>query len=192
MGDPTVIGDYPEAMDNYDLVPTGLIKLIKDGFNSGVDAAGEEIGEPTHFYVGAALNLTPSDPAQEIKVLRKKIDSGADFFLTQPVFQPEEAQSFIKLCQDELAFDKPILMGVLPLYGARHARFLHNEVPGISISDNVLDDLEMAGDDGSAVGIQLACELVETMKPHVQGIYIMPPFGRYEMAAEMIEKVKVV
>jgi homocysteine S-methyltransferase len=192
MGDPTVIGDYPEAMDNYDLVPTGLIKLIKDGFNSGVDAAGEEIGEPTHFYVGAALNLTPSDPAQEIKVLRKKIDSGADFFLTQPVFQPEEAQSFIKLCQDELAFDKPILMGVLPLYGARHARFLHNEVPGISISDNVLDDLEMAGDDGSAVGIQLACELVETMKPHVQGIYIMPPFGRYEMAAEIIEKVKVV
>lgn len=192
MGDPTEIGDYPEAMDNYDLVPTGLIKLIQEGFNAGVDAAGEEIGEPTHFFVGAALNLTPKDAEREIKVLRKKLVNGADFFLTQPVFQPDEARAFLAQCRDEIeGFDQPVLMGVLPLYGARHARFLHNEVPGIHIAESVLDQLEAAGDEGTKLGIQHAVELVEGLKDVTQGIYIMPPFGRYEMAAEIIENVKV-
>ena len=80
MGDPTAVGDYPEAMDNYDLVPSGLIKLIKQGFNEGVDHSGTSIGQPTNFFVGAALNLCAPEPEQEIKNLRRKIRAGADFF----------------------------------------------------------------------------------------------------------------
>ena len=95
MGDPTEIGDYPEAMDNYDLAPSGLVKLVKQGFNTGVDHAGMEIGEPTNFFVGSALNLTPKDVVREIKVLRRKIKNGADFLLTQPVYEPEKARKFL-------------------------------------------------------------------------------------------------
>ena len=80
MGDPTAVGDYPEAMDNYDLVPSGLIKLIKQGFNEGVDHSGTSIGQPTNFFVGAALNFCAPEPEQEIKNLRRKIRAGADFF----------------------------------------------------------------------------------------------------------------
>ncbi len=94
MGDPTSIGDYPEAMDNYDLVPSGLIKLIKQGFNMGVDHSGTSIGQPTSFFVGAALNLCPPEPEQEIKNLHRKIKAGADFFLTQPIYEPEKASPF--------------------------------------------------------------------------------------------------
>ena len=79
MGDPTAIGDYPDAMDNYDLVPSGLIKLIKQNFNAGLDHAGVDIGQPTSFFVGGALNLTPQDAEQEIKNLRRKLKAGADF-----------------------------------------------------------------------------------------------------------------
>ena len=90
MGDPTSIGDYPEAMDNYDLVPSGLIKLIKQGFNAGVDHSGTSIGQPTNFFVGAALNLCPPDLESEIKNLHRKIQAGADFFLTQPIYRGED------------------------------------------------------------------------------------------------------
>jgi len=92
MGDPTAIGDYPEAMDNYDLVPSGLIKLIKQGFNVGVDHSGASIGQPTNFFVGAALNLVPPDPDTEIKNLQRKLKAGADFFLTQPIYRAEDGE----------------------------------------------------------------------------------------------------
>ncbi len=87
MGDPTAIGDYPDAMDNFDLVPSGLIKLIKQNFNAGVDHAGTDIGQPTSFFVGCALNLLPANPEVEIKNLGRKLRSGADFILTQPVYE---------------------------------------------------------------------------------------------------------
>jgi 5,10-methylenetetrahydrofolate reductase len=96
MGDPTRIGDYPEAMDSYDIVPTGLIQLIKKQFNSGVDMSGRAIDRPTQFTVGCALNLTPKDPERELRLLRKKIRNGADFALTQPIFDPPAAQEFLR------------------------------------------------------------------------------------------------
>ncbi|MGD8455332.1 MAG: bifunctional homocysteine S-methyltransferase/methylenetetrahydrofolate reductase [Anaerolineales bacterium] len=190
MGDPTEIGDYPEAMDNYDLSPSGLIKLIKKGFNVGVDHAGMEIGEPTNFFIGCALNLNPKDPQREIKVLRRKLKNGADFFLTQPVYEPEIAQRFISLYEEEHGrFDKPILVGVLPLYSVRHARFLHNEVPGISISKEMFARLEKAGKDAPQEGIKIAGEIIEQLKSWAQGVYLMPAFSRFEIAAEIIEVI---
>jgi homocysteine S-methyltransferase len=191
MGDPTEIGDYPEAMDNYDLSPTGLIKLIKEGFNVGVDHAGVEIGEPTNFFVGCALNMNPKDPQREIKVLRRKLRNGADFFLTQPVYEPQKAQDFLSLYEEEHgSFDKPILVGVLPLYSTRHARFLHNEVPGISISGEIFTRLEEVGEKAAEEGIKIACELIQQLKPWAQGVYLMPAFNRFDIVAEVIEGVE--
>jgi methionine synthase I (cobalamin-dependent)/5,10-methylenetetrahydrofolate reductase len=189
MGDPTAIGDYPDAMDNYDLVPSGLIKLIKQGFNTGVDHSGSNIGQPTSFFVGGALNLIPADPETEIKNLRRKLRSGVDFLLTQPIFDAAPAGSFLKRCQDELGDLPPVLVGYLPLANARHATFLHHEVPGINIPENILARMEKFPDDGPKVGIEITVELIRQTKSFSQGAYLMPAFGRYDYIADIIEKI---
>jgi homocysteine S-methyltransferase len=191
MGDPTSIGDYPEAMDNYDLVPSGLIKLIKQGFNTGLDHSGTSIGQPTAFFVGSALNLNPSDPEKEIKNLYRKVKSGADFFLTQPIYRPEDGPALLKKYELEHGkLNKPILAGILPLVSLKHATFLNNEVPGISIPVEILTRLEQAGDRAAQVGVETTVELVRQIKTWAQGIYIMPQFHRYDLVAEIIEAVK--
>ena len=190
MGDPTAIGDYPDASDSYDLVPTGLIRLIKEEFNTGVDHSGGQIGQPTTFFVGAALNLCPKNPVREIKVLRKKIESGADFFLTQPVFDVAKAHQFLEMYQNQFGpIDVPILAGILPLVTDRHARFLHNEVPGIIIPDHIQQRIAGAGEDAIIEGVEIAVELVLDLKPDYQGIYFMPAFNRYDMIAEILNRI---
>jgi homocysteine S-methyltransferase len=191
MGDPTSIGDYPEAMDNYDLVPSGLIKLIKGGFNAGVDHSGTSIGQPTAFFVGAALNLCPADPEREIKNLHRKVLNGADFFLTQPIYRPDDGPKLLEQYKAvHGALNRPILTGILPLVSKRHATFLHNEVPGVFIPDEFIQRIEATGEGGARVGVELAVELIEEIKGWAQGIYMMPQFHRYDMAAEIIEAVK--
>ncbi|MCX6079052.1 MAG: bifunctional homocysteine S-methyltransferase/methylenetetrahydrofolate reductase [Chloroflexi bacterium] len=191
MGDPTSIGDYPEAADNFDIVPSGLIKLIKEGFNTGIDHSGTSIGQPTSFFVGSALNLCPQDFAVEIKNLRRKLKSGADFFLTQPIFDPQLAESFLKHYASEYGpLERPVLVGILPLFSTRHVNFLHHEVPGVSIPEPIRIRMTNAGDDGVREGIRITTELVEQIKAWAQGIYIMPQFNRYDVAAEMIDAVK--
>ena len=193
MGDPTSIGDYPEAMDNYDLVPSGLIKLIKQGFNEGVDHSGTSIGQPTNFFVGAALNLCPPDIENEIKNLHRKIRAGADFFLTQPIYRPDDGPKLIQAYEARYGkLNKPILAGVLPLVSAKHADFLHHEVPGVFIPDEALKRIASASDaeSGAKVGIELSVELIGQIKSWASGIYIMPQFHRYDMVAEIIEAVK--
>jgi len=191
MGDPTSIGDYPEAMDNYDLVPSGLIKLIKQGFNAGMDHSGTSIGQPTNFFVGAALNLCPKDMDTEVKNLHRKIKAGADFFLTQPIYHMDDGPKLIEAYESAHGkFDKPILAGILPLVSGKHANFLHHEVPGIFIPDEARAKIESAGEDGAKVGVELAVELIQNIKSWASGIYIMPQFHRYDMVAEIIEAVK--
>ena len=191
MGDPTAIGDYPEAMDNYDLVPSGLIKLIKQGFNEGIDHSGTSIGQPTNFFVGAALNLCPPDMDNEIKNLHRKVKAGADFFLTQPVYRPEDGPKLLEAYEAKHGkLDKPILAGILPIVSQKHATFLHNEIPGISIPEEIHKRIEAAGDDGVKAGVEIAVELVEQLKAWAGGVYIMPQFHKYDMIAEIIEKIK--
>ncbi|MEX1071980.1 MAG: bifunctional homocysteine S-methyltransferase/methylenetetrahydrofolate reductase [Anaerolineales bacterium] len=191
MGDPTAIGDYPEAMDNYDLAPTGLIKLVKQRFNVGLDHSGSEIGQPTSFHVGAALNLAPPDAGRETQLLKRKLVNGADFFLTQPVYDPDAAKAFLdNYVNANGGVDKPLLVGILPLFGTRHANFLHNEVPGISIPDQIRARIEAAGDKAAQEGVKIAVELIEQIRPWAQGIYLMPAFNRYDLASEIIEAVK--
>lgn len=192
MGDPTAIGDYPNAADNYDVVPSGLIKLIKQGFNTGVDHAGSDIGQPTTFFAGTALNLAPPDPENEIKNLKRKLKAGADFILTQPIYDPPAAHCFLQQVEEALGqpMPVPVLVGILPLANSRHTAFLHNEVPGVNIPEPIRSRIDAAGEKASAEGIKIAIELVEQMRPLVQGVYLMPPFNRFDAAAEIIEAVK--
>ena len=191
MGDPTAVGDYPEAMDNYDLVPSGLIKLIKQGFNEGVDHSGTSIGQPTNFFVGAALNLCAPEPEQEIKNLRRKIRAGADFFLTQPIYRPEDGSGFLSVYEKKHGkLEKPVLVGILPLVSLKHANFLNHEVPGISIPDKIIQRMENAGEHAAEEGVRIAVELIEQIKSWAHGVYIMPQFNRFDLIAEIIDKIK--
>ena len=187
MGDPTRIGDYPEATDTFDIVPTGLIQLIKQHFNQGVDKAGKSIHQPTNFVAGCALNLTPNDRERELKLLRKKVLSGADFALTQPVFEATAVPLFIADYEARYGESMiPIIAGVKPLYNARNAEFLHNEVPGIDIPPAMRERMQTA-DNPQLEGVKIAQEIVVGIRPFVQGIYMMPAFNRYDLVADVLD-----
>ncbi len=188
MGDPTKIGDYPEAFDTHDVVPTSLMSLIHERFNCGEDYAGNSLGRSTNFTVAAALNLAPVEMEKELKLTRKKIESGADFFLTQPVFEPQKIEEFRRAYEGFYSepLEKPLVVGLLPLYTPRHAEFLHNEVPGIIIPDALRQRMHTTSN-SEAEGIQIAQELLLEIKNLAQGAYLMPPFGRYYLAAEVVD-----
>ncbi len=187
MGDPTSIGDYPQASDHHDIVPTGLAQLIKSKLNQGLDSAGSSIGRPCAFVVGVAVNLTPADFDKEAGLLRKKIDSGADFALSQPVFDADKARAFIEHYQAKYGpLQLPILAGLLPLASVRHAEFLRNEVPGMFVPDALVERLQAAGKKTRAEGARIALETLAALRSIISGVYIIPAFGRYDVAASLI------
>ncbi len=191
MGDPTSIGDYPEAMDNYDLVPSGLIKLIKQSFNTGLDHSGADIGQPTRFFTGCALNLNPPNLEAEIQNLNRKIRAGADFILTQPIYNASLVTRFLDAFHASSgSLPIPLIVGLLPLASDRHAAFLQQEVPGIEIPLEVHEQMRVSGDGGAATGIELTVKLVSEIAPYTQGIYLMPAFSRYDHAAAIIERIQ--
>jgi homocysteine S-methyltransferase len=188
MGDPTVIGDYPDSFDTHDIVPTSLIRLIKQNLNQGTDQAGNSIGQPTSFEVGCALNVNALDVDREIELLRKKMDAGADFALTQPIFDPGVLEHFMRAYEQRYGtLTLPILAGILPLFGARHASFLHNEVPGIHIPEVIRQRIADAGDAAPHEGVRVAQELLMGVRGLAQGTYIMPAFGRYDLVAGVVD-----
>lgn len=191
MGDPPTIGDYPGATDTYDLVPSGLTRLIKQNFNRGIDQAGMAIGAPCSFTVGVALDLNPRDLAREVKTLHAKVEAGADYALTQPVFEPRAAREFLGRYREEYGSLKlPLLIGILPLVSSRHAEFLHNEVPGITLTDAVRERMRRAGNNANAEGLSIAEELWRELQDIARGVYLMPPFGRYDSCAALLAALK--
>lgn len=192
MGDPTRIGDYPDASDVYDVAPSGLIEVIKRGMNQGKDMAGHSIGKPSSFTVGCALNMAAEDIDREIRILKKKLAAGADFALGQAIFEPERIQRFHQRYAEleGKSLELPVLMAVMPLHSLKQARFLHNEVPGIIIPAAVLERIAAAGDAAAQVGVTIAKELLDEMAGMIQGAYIIPSLGNYEQAAEVIAHIK--
>ncbi len=190
MGDPPSVGDYPDAGDQHDIVPSGLVKLIKSSLNSGKDSAGISIGAGTSFHVGVAVNFYPPDWEHEIKTLHKKIMAGADFAVSQPIFDAEPVRIFLQRYRDQFgAIPIPIMGGVLPPASLRNAEFLHNELPGIRLPDWALDRMRQARD-GRTEGIKIAQEALAQLRELLQGVYVMPMFGRYDSAAEVIDGMK--
>jgi methionine synthase / methylenetetrahydrofolate reductase(NADPH) len=191
MGDLTEIGDYPDAMDNFDLVPSGLIKLIKQGFNLGVDHSGVEIGQPTSFFVGCALNLNSPEPERELRNLHRKIKAGADFILTQPIYDVSSAEDMLQVYRRTYGdLTTPILAGVLPLFSWKHASYLQNEVPGIVIPPEILTRMQDAGENAPQEGLRIADQLTREMLHWAAGIYLIPAFNRFDLAAHLIEGIK--
>ena len=191
LGDPTRIGDFPDASDLNDVAPSRLIQVIKQGMNRGVDMAGNSIGKPSSFTVGCALNMGAEDTDREIRILRKKLAAGVDFALGQAVFELERIVHFRhryqELCGEDFAL--PVLMAVMPLRSLRQARYLHNEVPGIQIPADIMARMAAAGDEAPRAGLQIARELLDAMASLVQGAYIIPA-GDYELAAELVASIK--
>ena len=185
-GDPPSLGNYVHATAVYDVDSVGLIKIITQ-LNQGKDLAGNSIGTPTNLSIACALNLTVENRKTELGRLRAKLDAGAHFIMTQPIYQIEDLTDFLEEFGD---CPVPILAGIMPLNSFKHAEYLHNEVPGISIPQKIRDAMEKAGDDGAKVGVELAGELLKDVQKICQGTYLVPSFGRYDEMCQLINIIR--
>jgi len=179
-------GDYPNVTAVYDVDSPGLIRIIKQ-FNDGLDLSGKSIGHPARFLIGAALDMHPATLERELPRLERKLEAGVDFFMTQPIYEPEVLDAFE---QRVGRLPVPVLVGVLPLQSSRHAEFLHNEVPGITIPPWVRERMQAAGSAGREEGLRLARELLLGLLDRIDGAYLMPSFGRYEVVAALVRDVR--
>jgi methionine synthase / methylenetetrahydrofolate reductase(NADPH) len=185
-GDPPSVGNYAHATAVYDVDSVGLIKIISQ-LNQGTDIAGNSIGSPTKLSIGCALNPTAENRAQEKERFGKKLEAGAHFVMTQPIYQPSDLTDFL---DDFGNCPVPILVGIMPLHSFKHAEYLHNEVPGITIPEPVRRAMEKAGEEGAQVGLQLAEELMTEIRPICSGVYIVPSFGRYDDMCTLVQRMK--
>jgi homocysteine S-methyltransferase len=184
-GDPPRAGDYANATAVFDVDAIGLIEILRR-MNGGHDATGSAIGGPTFFNVGAVVNPTAEDLDREIDRFQRKVAAGARWVQTQPVYDLDVLGRFLARAGSPV----PVLVGVLPLHSSRHAEFLHNEVPGITIPDAVRARMREAGDHGLRAGIEMAQEIVAEICARFAGAYVMPSFGRFEAVAEVLDAVR--
>ncbi|HEY3189759.1 MAG TPA: bifunctional homocysteine S-methyltransferase/methylenetetrahydrofolate reductase [Solirubrobacteraceae bacterium] len=185
-GDPPRAGDYVNATAVFDVDAIGLLEVLRR-MNEGVDATGNGIGDPTAFFTGTALNPAADDPDREIERMRRKIEAGARWFQTQPVYDLGLLDRFLERAGGSPI---PVVVGVLPLHSFRHAEFLHNEVPGITIPEAVRARLREAGDRALRVGVDMARDLVRAIRERYSGAYLMPSFGRFEVVAEVLDALR--
>ena len=181
-GDPPRIGDYPSATGVWDVDSIGLIKILAR-LNQGYDWLGTSIGRPAAFTIACAVNPSADDLDREIDRFRQKIDAGADLAMSQPLYDRATLERFFERTGP---LPIPFLLGVLPLQSSRHAEFMHNEVPGISVPQALRDRMRRAGENGIAEGLDQSRELLDATRDLVQGVYLMPSFGRYEVVAELV------
>jgi homocysteine S-methyltransferase len=184
-GDPPRTGDYVNATAVFDVDGVGLIRIVT-GMNEGRDATGNSIGEPTAFCVGAALNPAAEEPALEMERFLAKVEAGARWVQTQPVYDLEVLERFFARTRPPV----PVLVGLLPLHSSRHAEFLHNEVPGITVPDAVRARMRSAGERGLRVGIETGQALLQDARRAHAGAYLMPSFGRFEVVAEVLDALR--
>jgi methionine synthase I (cobalamin-dependent)/5,10-methylenetetrahydrofolate reductase len=190
LGDPVTIGDVPGGSNNVDVTATGLLALITGEFNRGVAHGGASIGEPTAFFVGAAVAPNAEDLHRECRLLQRKVEAGAAFVLSQPMYEVDGFTRLLRTYEEVSgsSLGLPVLAGVLPLITSRHAEFLHNEVPGIVIPSKARDRLARAGEHAWREGLDMATELAASLREAgAAGLYVMPQLGRYDLAAELVE-----
>lgn len=187
-GDPAKVGDFPGATSVYDMASMDLMRLVKQ-LNEGMSFSGKDIGEKTAFSVGAAFNANARRIDREVKRLEMKVEAGADYFMSQPVYDPER---FKEIHEATKHLNVPIYMGIMPLVSSRNAEFLHYEVPGISLTDDVRERMARLDGDKEASareGIALSKYLLDAALPYFNGIYLITPFLRYELTAELTRYV---
>jgi methionine synthase I (cobalamin-dependent)/5,10-methylenetetrahydrofolate reductase len=186
-GDPPKLGDYPDATAVFDVDSIGLTNMVTR-LNNGLDVGGNPIGEPTAFYVGCGVNPGSPDLDREIARFEWKVDAGAQFCITQPVFDVEALLRFLERVRGVRI---PVIAGVWPLTSYRNAEFMNNEVPGVSVPDAILERMRRADtkDRARIEGVAIAQEALQALLPHVQGAQISAPFGRYQTALEVAQVI---
>ncbi len=184
-GDPPKMGPYPEATGVFDIDSIGLTNLVHR-LNHGLDPGGNAIGAPTAFVIGVGVNPVAVDPERELRRLAWKVDAGAEFAITQPVFDAAQFERFLRRIE---AFRIPVVAGIWPLVSLRNAEFLANEVPGVSVPTAVIARMRRAQERGKeaavAEGVAIARELLARIRPLVQGAQVSAPLGRVPVALEV-------
>ena len=184
-GDPPKLGDYPDATAVFDVDSIGLANMVAR-LNAGLDIGGQPIGHPTAFHIGVALNPGALNLDEELRRFAYKVEAGAEFAITQPVFDADEFRAFMARIQDHRL---PILAGIMPLESARHAEFMANEVPGVRVPDAVVERMRRADADGRAAdeGLAIAREMALAVRPLVQGVQISTAPRAIDMALGLID-----
>jgi homocysteine S-methyltransferase len=189
-GDPPAMGPYPDSTAVFDIDSIGLTNLVRR-LNQGLDPGGNPIGEPTRFVVGVALNQG-ADLERELERFAWKVEAGADFAVTQPVFDVAQLERFLGRVKAPI----PIIAGIWPLASLRNAEFLANEVPGVQVPQAVLERMRLAQEQGTAAaraeGVAIATEMIEAIKDLVQGVQVTAPAGRVGPALEVLANLKSV
>ena len=183
-GDPPKLGDYPHATPVFDVDSIGLVRILR-GLNHGLDLAGNPLGAALPFHIGVGANPAAADLEGEMGKFERKVQAGAQYCLTQPVYETRLLERFVK---DVRGYGIPVLAGVLPLVSSRNAEFLHNEVPGMSVPQPVRERLAAAPTRQRAreVGVSVARDMVAAARDLVAGVYVMPPFNRFDLAIRSV------
>ncbi len=191
-GDPPRVGDYPTGTGVWDVDSIGLVRILAR-LNRGEDEAGAPIGGPAGFTIACALDPTAEEPAREWDRLEEKLSAGAHLVMTQPLYDAAQVEAMLREARRRFGpggFPVPVLLGILPLQSSRHAEFLHHEVPGITIPDSTRAAMRGAGEAAAEVGLETALALLRDVGNEVAGTYVMPSFGRYEQAAELVRRLR--
>ena len=190
-GDPPKMGPYPDATAVFDIDSIGLTNLVTS-LNHGLDPGGNAIGEPTSFTVGVGVNPGAIDREHELKRFYWKVEAGAEYAITQPVFDADQLLDFVRELDDR-EIRIPIVAGIWPLVSARNAEFLANEVPGIDVPEPVVERMRRAQSRGKehalAEGIAIARELFEAVRAEVQGLQVSAPFGKVPFALQVFDGI---
>ena len=186
-GDPATMGDHAGATSVFDLHSLTLIKLLSD-MNSGINAIGNPIGSGTGFTIGAAFNPNTQNMNVQAERLRKKAANGARFAQSQPIYDPAILFAALEATRDCTI---PFLAGIMPLVSERNAEYLNNEVPGITVPAAVRARMKgLDKEAGVEEGLTIAKEFIDATMPAVGGYYLIPPFGKYELAVRLIEHIQ--
>jgi homocysteine S-methyltransferase len=181
-GDPPAMGPYPDTTAVFDIDSIGLTNVVH-GLNRGIDPGGSSIGVPTEFVIGVAANQGAVDRDREVRRFAYKVEAGADFAVTQPVFDPEALEGFL---EDVDRWRIPVVAGIWPFISLREAEFFANEVPGVIVPQAVVERMRAAQESGPEAaleeGIEIACEMIEAARPLVRGFHIGAPGGRVDLA----------
>ncbi|WP_138493117.1 bifunctional homocysteine S-methyltransferase/methylenetetrahydrofolate reductase [Paenibacillus pinistramenti] len=186
-GDPSRFGDLPDASSVYDLTSFQIIKMIKQ-LNEGIAFSGKPLKHKAKFVVGAAFNPNVKHLDKAVQRLEKKIASGADYIMTQPVYDPD---LIVRIKEATAHLDIPIFIGIMPLASGKNADYLHNEVPGIELPEQIRSRMSgLSGEQGRLEGTEIAKELLDGAMQHFNGIYLMTPFLFYEMSVALAKYVQ--
>ncbi|MCG6987272.1 MAG: bifunctional homocysteine S-methyltransferase/methylenetetrahydrofolate reductase [Gemmatimonadetes bacterium] len=187
-GDPPAAGPYPDTTAVFDIDSIGLTNVVY-GLNRGLDPGGSSIGKPTEFVIGVAANHEAVDQERELSRFRYKVEAGADFAVTQPVFDPASLERFLEHVDGRRI---PVIAGIWPLLDLRNAEFLANEVPGVSVPQAIVERMRRAQESGSDAaleeGMAIALEMIEAVRPLVRGFHISAPWGRVDVALRVLRE----